>query len=269
MLKAHYNFNLGKGILAIEPFYAAFKDKITKADFQDDCDEFKPEPPSIVGAIGVIDFCGFTVNNCSPIEEEYCGCISLQRFQQELSALVANEQVAQVVINFDSGGGYIMGVQETAELVKSLSAVKPIYAYTSGLMCSAAYKIASQCTNILASPSSMLGSIGVYCEYFDYTKAVADAGIVVKTFQGGSKKTIGSPYISLTPEQEKEIQDDINKEWELFKSVVKSSRGDVQEEFMQGQAFSGKEALELGTNLIDGNLNSLADFVKLLSQSSN
>jgi signal peptide peptidase SppA len=269
MLQAHYNFNLNKGILAIQPYYEAFKNKFTKADMEDEDCDFTIVPPSIVGAIGVIDFKGFTVNDCEPWQEELCGCISLQRFQKDLTALVANEQVSQVVINFDSGGGYIMGVQETAELVNKLSKVKPIYAYTSGLMCSAAYKIASQATNILASPSSMLGSIGVYCEYVDQTKALDIAGIVVKTFQGGSKKTVGSPYISLTPEQEKEIQDDINAEWELFKAVVKSTRGDVQEAFMQGQAFTGKDAITQGTNLADGNINSLDEFIKLLSVSNN
>lgn len=265
MLRAQYNLNLNKAILAIQPFYAAFKDKFTKADMGDDDCDFTPQAPLLVGAIGVIDFKGFTVNDCSPMEEAVFGCISMQRFQKDLSALVANEAVSQVIINFDSGGGYIMGVQETAELIQKLKQSKPIYAYTSGLMCSAAYKVASQCTHIVASQSSMVGSIGVYCEYFDYTKALDESGVVVKTFQGGSKKTVGSPYISLTPDQEKEIQDFIDAEWAEFKSVVKQGRGDVQEEFMQGQWFTGKDAMLKGTNLVDGNANCLDEFVKLLS----
>lgn len=268
-----YSYNLNKGVLALPSYYSSFKAKCehyTKADMDGDWDvdmnDDDDEDSTIqLGSIGIIDFKGFTVNDANPLEELLFGCISMQRFQRDLTSLVANEQITQIVINFDSGGGYIMGVQETAELVATLATNKPIYAYTSGLMCSAAYKVASQCSYIVASPSSMVGSVGVYCEYMDATRAMENQGIVVKTFQGGSKKTIGSPYITLTPEQETEIQDDINGEWEAFKATVKANRGDISEDFLQGQAFTGLEAMELNTNLIDSNCNSIAEFVELLS----
>jgi signal peptide peptidase SppA len=268
MLNTHYKLNLNKPILAVPSYFAAFKDRVIKGDVNPDSNCI-PTTSNVLGQIGVIDFIGFTVNDCSPIEAAVLGCISLQQFQQDLTALVSNDSVSHVVINFDSGGGYIMGIPETAQLIKELSAIKPIYAYTSGLMCSSAYFVASQCTNIIASPSSQVGSIGVYCEYEDDTAALERQGIVIKTFQGGSQKTIGSPYIALTDEQSADIQDNINKQWEDFKAVVVSNRGNVSQDVMQGQSFTGKQALEQNTNLIDGNINSLIEFLELLSAFGN
>ena len=273
MMIEQYNMNLGKPMLVTPQAFTAFKhkyEKFIKADCGDltlpDCEDDKDECDyTVIGDIAILDFKGFTVNDCDELTEFYCGCISLQRIQNCFRLLLNDNNVQRVIINFDSGGGYVQGTDETVSALQALSAKKETYAFTSGLMCSAAFKIASQCRNIVASPSSMVGSIGVYCEYFDYTKMMDTQGIVVKTFQGGEKKTIGSPFIPLTPEQEKEIQDDINVEWEAFKALVRQSRGDVKEEWLQGQAFSGKEAMTKETKLIDGNINTLFDFVELLS----
>jgi signal peptide peptidase SppA len=275
-LLAQYNYNKGKVILATQDFYSAFKSRMeatinTKADFLDTLpDTYGEEVPyTKCGSIAVLDFQGFVVPSCSELEEAFFGLISLQDFCEDLQQAVNDESVTQVVINFNSGGGYTMYGEETSDLIQSLKQIKPIYAYTSGLMCSMAYKVACNCTGILASPSSLVGSIGVYCEYVDYTKMLDIQGIVVKTFQGGSEKTIGSPYISLTPDQEKEIQDDINQSWQEFKDVVTANRGPVKQEFMQGQSFKSKEAITEGTNLIDGNINSIGEFLNLLSSSNN
>ncbi len=271
-LQSQFNHNVGRAKLAQPLFYAAFKEAIeNRKEFiiNEDGSITLDAPYKIVGNIGIIDFKGFTVGECDPLEEIVYGCISMIRFQEDLQALADNEAVTKIIINFNSGGGYIQGIFETAELVSEINQKKPIYGYTAGFMCSAAYRVACRCSALIASPSSYIGSVGVYSEYFDYTGMMDKAGVIVKTFQGGSKKTIGSPYISLTKEQEQEIQDDINNEWAIFKDEVRASRGDVKEEFLQGQAFSGKDAVSLQTKLVDGNLNTLKQFVDILSAQFN
>lgn len=275
-LLQQYQSNVNKAVFATHAAYESFSNRIknrynldTKADSDPELDSMAdncPDDSAICGNIGIIDFKGFTVNTCSELEEICCGCISLQGFQEDLKELVANPLISKVIINFDSGGGYTMGLEETAAVIAELTTKKDIYAYTSGFLCSAAYYLAAYCTNIIASPSSQVGSIGCYCEYLDLTKQLAEEGIEVKTFQGGTKKTIGSPYLSLTPEQEKEIQSEVDRMYEDFKGAMISARGSIPEEVMQGQSYSGKDALALGTNLIDGNLNSLEDMVKAVSQ---
>jgi signal peptide peptidase SppA len=275
-LLTQFNYNRTKAILSTPFAYETFKSKMEKSikdkelkkedAFPGNTIVLTPDKPyAQVGDIAILSFSGFTVNDCSEMDEQFFGCISLQGFCDDLEQAVSDDEINTVVIDFDSGGGYTMYGDETAELVKSLSALKPIYAYTSGLMCSLAYKVACNCTKLIASPTALVGSIGVYCEYFDVSEALAKDGIKVTTFQGGSEKTVGSPYIPLTAEQSKAIQADIDNEWNSFKSLVIANRGNVNDAYMQGQAFTGKEAMTLNTNLIDGNVNSLKQFVSLIS----
>jgi signal peptide peptidase SppA len=257
-----------KPMLATEAGFKAFKSTFDAKALVDVGEMAVSNAPAYrkQNGIGVISFRGFVVNAASPLEEEFFGVVSLERFAKDLKAMMADEDVKQGVIFFDSPGGYTMGVYECAELVKQFAEEKPLYAYTSGLMCSAAYRLASQCSNVFASPSSYVGSVGVYCEYWDLTQAMKMQGVEVKTFQGGSKKTIGSPFISLTKEQEAEIQADIDKEWEAFKSAVRDARGGIKEEFLQGQALTGAEAMDMNTQLVDGLFNSIDDLVATIKE---
>jgi ClpP class serine protease len=282
-LLAQYNYNKGKVLLSLPEYYSAFKHKIervlTKQDFSDDIDTLlNPPPYNKVNDIAIVSFSGFTVGNCSPLEEFIYGCVSLQGFCQRLQAAISDDSINSIVINFDSGGGYTSYGDETCQLVKDLSAIKPIYAYTSGYMCSMAYKVACNCLTLQASPSSLVGSIGTYCEYITYNGAsqlspdgvtvsnLPDLGVTVTTFQLGNQKTIGAETIALSDDQKKMIMSDLTKHGNEFKSLVIANRGNVKDEYLQGQPFLAKEAMELNTNLVDGNINSLNQFVELITK---
>ena len=208
-LLTQYNYNKGKVILAIPECYSAFKTNIESAinskqdlDLDTMSDNGMDNTPYVnINGIAILDFQGFTVSSCSPLEAAFFGLVSLQDFCEDLTEAIEDESVTTVIINFDSGGCYTSYGEETCELLQTLKEVKPIYAYTSGLMCSMAYKIACNCNNIIASPSAIVGSIGTYCEYVTYNGAselsdtgvtvsnLADLGITVTTFQGGPLKT--------------------------------------------------------------------------------
>jgi len=286
-LIAQFNLNKNKVMLALPECYQAFKKRIeeTALDTKQENSGIdgntivltSDKPYSMVGKIAVLEFNGFTVNNCSELEEMFYGCISLQGFCQKLQMAIDDEDVDTVVIDFDSGGGYVGYGDETCQLVKELSQKKQIFAYTSGLMCSQAYAIACNCNYIIASPTALVGSIGTYCEYITYNGAselspdgitvsnLKDFGVTVTTFQGGTDKTIGSESIALNDDQKKKIMADIEEMNNAFKSMVNTNRNGVKDEFMQGQPFYGKEAVKMGTNLIDGTVNSLSQFIQFLS----
>ena len=71
------------------------------------------------------------------------------------------DDIKAVFLDIDSPGGTVAGTPELAATVKSINDRKPVYAFSSGLMASAAYWIASQARAIYATPSAQVGSIGV------------------------------------------------------------------------------------------------------------
>ena len=90
------------------------------------------------------------------------------------------DDIKAVFLDIDSPGGTVAGTPELAATVASINAQKPVYAFSSGLMCSAAYWIASQARAIYATPSAQVGSIGVVQAVIDDTAALDARGIKVE-----------------------------------------------------------------------------------------
>jgi ClpP class serine protease len=101
-------------------------------------------------------------------------------------------------LDIDSPGGTVAGTPELAAAVSALDQKKPVYAFSSGLMASAAYWIASQARAIYATPSAQVGSIGVVQAVVDRSAAINAAGIKVEVFSVGKYKAMGAPGTPLT-----------------------------------------------------------------------
>lgn len=86
-----------------------------------------------------------------------------------IADVAAAEDIAAVVLEVDSPGGMVMGLDAAAEAVKALAAVKPVHALVNPMAASAAYWLASQATDITVTPGAITGSIGVGVETYSYT----------------------------------------------------------------------------------------------------
>jgi ClpP class serine protease len=89
------------------------------------------------------------------------GATSIQVLATDLQAAMDDPSVKSIVLEIDSPGGQVAGIAEFAAQVRAASAVKPVIAYVSDLGASAAYWIAAAASEIVASDTAMLGSIGV------------------------------------------------------------------------------------------------------------
>jgi ClpP class serine protease len=92
---------------------------------------------------------------------ETSGATSLQMLASDLQKALDDPQVRAVLLDIDSPGGAVSGVNEFAGMVRAARAVKPVAAYVGGAGTSAAYWIASAASPLVVEPTAMLGSIGV------------------------------------------------------------------------------------------------------------
>ena len=114
-----------------------------------------------------------------------------------------------VILDIDSPGGTVAGTPELGAAVAALNGQKPVYAFSSGLMCSAAYWIASQAEAIYATPSARVGSIGVVQTVIDNSARLHAEGIKVfgsdaltrdeKLFLGGDYSVRGFDQDAVGP----------------------------------------------------------------------
>ena len=184
------------------------------------------------------------------------GVTSVDVLAKILTEAAEDSSVSAVVLDVDSPGGTVTGTPEASQAVAELSRVKPVVAYTGGMMASAAYWLSVPADAIFAEPSASVGSIGVYAALLDVTRNFEMNGYKTELFKAGKYKAAGVPGVPLTDEQREQIQDEVDEIAGWFKSTVTANRGDVEAETMEGQTFLGRDAV--GVGLVD-QIGTLAD----------
>jgi signal peptide peptidase SppA len=192
----------------------------------------------------------------SAFEMECYGGFDLRDLDNALAQVAADPAIANVMLCFNSPGGSVTGVPETAAKVTALAKRKNVFAFTDGMCCSAAYWIASQAHQIFGTASSDVGSIGVYCAVLDATAALEMEGLKVNFIKDGTYKGMGAPFKPLTDDERDMFQAEVDKIGGMFRGAILSQRPKVDEETMQGQSFFGDDALAAG--LVDAIVPDLA-----------
>lgn len=131
---------------------------------------------SKVGGVAVIPVQGPLSTKNSWLAQLF-GASNYEAIAHDLQVALSDEEVSAIVFDIDSPGGDTTGCAELSKLIYEARDRKPMVAYVSGGMCSAAYWIGSAAHEIVANPASILGSIGVRTMMVDVSKALEAAGI--------------------------------------------------------------------------------------------
>ena len=184
--------------------------------------------------------------------ESMCGCCDIQDIEEMLEECERDPSIKTIILDIDSPGGTSVGVPELANRIKNSS--KEVISFTGSECCSAAYWLGSQASAFYATPSSSVGSVGVYIAFPDCSEAYKMEGVKMDVIKSGSFKGAGIPGTSLDEGQRKMLQQEVEDIHNDFKEAVKSVRAFVEDSSMEGQMFSGKRGAEAGmvTSLING-----------------
>lgn len=194
-------------------------------------------PYAIIPVKGVIG------KNLSEMES-LCGCCDIHDVEEMLEDCERDASIKTIILDIDSPGGTSVGVPELANRIKNCS--KEVISFTGSECCSAAYWIGSQASSFYATPSSSVGSVGVYIAFPDCSEAYKMEGVKMDVIKSGTYKGAGIPGTSLDEGQRKMLQQEVNDIHADFKEAVKSVRSFVEDSSMEGQQFSGKRAAEAG-----------------------
>jgi signal peptide peptidase SppA len=178
---------------------------------------------------------------------------SVQEFTQQLRQAVNDPNVKAIVIDVDSPGGSVSGVDELATEIFNAKKQKKITAVSNCLCASAAYWLASQASEVCVSPSSLTGSIGVYQLHEDDSEALASQGVKVSLISAGKYKTEGNNFQPLDDEARTAMQAMVDDFYSLFTKAVARGRGvavkAVVNGFGQGRVLTAQDAVK--QNLAD------------------
>jgi protease-4 len=137
-------------------------------------------------------------------------------------------------------------------------------AYARKLMASGAYYTGSQADYVYASPSAVVGSIGVIAVDESYQAAFDAMGIKVEIFRAGKYKAPNIAGEGYTQDQRAMEQATVEAMAEEFKQTVLRKRSMANRADMEGQVFTGREAAN--KNLITGLASTFAEALVAFEQ---
>ena len=168
---------------------------------------------------------------------------------KDLEDLAKDDNVKAVVIRVNSGGGSAYASEQIWHQISELKKVKPVVVSMSGAAASGGYYLSSNANWIVADPTTITGSIGIFGLFLDrselYTKKLGINYAEVKTNRNSVFGASGHPF---TPEQLSLLQNNVNRGYMLFKKRVAEGRKMTMEQvenIAQGRVWLGQDAIKL------------------------
>ncbi|MBR9902818.1 MAG: signal peptide peptidase SppA [Gammaproteobacteria bacterium] len=161
------------------------------------------------------------------------------------------ESAAAVVLHINSPGGSPVQSQRIyAEIMRLREqGDKPIIAVIEDIGASGAYYIAAAADEIVASPVSLVGSIGVIYAGFGFEEAIARIGVERRVLTAGENKAFLDPFQPLDNDAEAFWQGVLSQTHRQFIDDVRAGRGERlsdSADIFSGLIWSGEQSIGLG-----------------------
>lgn len=175
--------------------------------------------------------------------------INSKKVIRDLRKLQEDEDVKAVVLRVNSPGGSAYGSEQIWYAISELKKEKPVIVSMGDYAASGGYYISCNADTIVADPTTLTGSIGIF-GMFPNAKGLADKiGVsfdVVKTNQYADFGMLARP---MNNGEKGLVQMYVNRGYDLFLTRCSDGRGISKEELdkiAQGRVWTGSTAKELG-----------------------
>jgi signal peptide peptidase SppA len=180
------------------------------------------------------------------------GVINLSVLESVLTRAFGFDRLRAVALLINSPGGSPTQSALVADRIRGLADLKhvPVLAFCEDVAASGGYWLACAADEIVAHPTSLVGSIGVVSRGFGLHGLLERFGVERRLYTAGANKSRLDPFL---PEREDDVMWLRSMQTELhgmFRDWVCSRRGDRlvtgQQDLFTGEVWSGRRALELG-----------------------
>ena len=180
-----------------------------------------------------------------------------------LRSATQDKNVKAIVFHVNSPGGSALASELIWREVQRAKAVKPVVVVMGELAASGGYYVACNATKIIAAPSTITGSIGVFNLHPDSSGLWARLGFKPETIKLSAHADYGSPDRPLSDSERQNMSRMVERIYTTFKTRVADGRGlsaAQVEEVARGRIWSGAQGVQNG--LVD-ELGTLFDGIRL------
>ena len=178
--------------------------------------------------------------------------------------------IKAIVFRINSPGGSALASEVIWREVELAGQAKPLVVSMGDVAASGGYYIASPATTILASPTTITGSIGVFGLFFNLQKTLdKKLGINVDVVKTNAHSDFFSMFRPMTAEEKAVGQRFVEQTYQTFIGHVSQGRGipvERVDEIGQGRVWSGANAKEI--KLVD-DFGGLTAAIKLAAEKAN
>lgn len=194
-------------------------------------------------------------SSSNPWSGEQCGSETMVSALREARNRRA---VKAIVLRVDSPGGSGQASDDIWQEVRRARAQKPVIVSMSNLAASGGYYIACGADRIVAEPTTLTGSIGVFGGKLNLLGLYQKLGLNIETVSRGRNAEMLSPFRDFTPQERDRYQAQLDDFYRVFLARVAEGRGMSEERadsLGRGRVWAGLSAQRFG--LVDtlGGLN--------------
>ena len=171
------------------------------------------------------------------------------KVSKDLEDLADDDDVKAVVIRINSGGGSAYASEQMWRAIQLVKAKKPVVVSMGGMAASGGYYMSCSANWIVAEPTTLTGSIGIFGMFPDMSGLVTQKlGVKfdeVKTNKNSAFGTMARPF---SEEEMAYLSSYISRRYSLFRQRVADGRHmsvDAVEKVAQGHVWVGQDALKI------------------------
>lgn len=176
-------------------------------------------------------------------------CIVGNEVCKDLENLSYNDDVKAVVIRINSGGGSAYASEQMWHQITELKKKKPVVVSMGGMAASGGYYMSCNASWIVAQPTTLTGSIGIFGMIPDRSELLTHKlGIKFDKVQTNKNSLMGSNARPMNAEEIAFLTQSINRGYNLFRQRVADGRKlniEQVEAIAQGHVFLGQDALKI------------------------
>lgn len=177
------------------------------------------------------------------------GQMKSENIVKELNRLADNDDVKAVVLRVNSPGGSAFGSEQMWFAAKQLREKKPLIVSMSDYAASGGYYMSCIADTIVAQPTTLTGSIGIFGMFPNFEGIVDKIGVNFSVVKTNELSDFGNTMRPMTASERIILQNYINRGYELFVSRCAEGRNTSNDEIKriaEGRVWTGADALSIG-----------------------
>lgn len=206
----------------------------------------KNQPKDKSGNVVAVYYASGEIDGTQGEGSEY---IDSEEMAADLRRLKEDEDVRAVVLRVNSPGGSAYGSEQIWYAVSELKKEKPVIVSMGDYAASGGYYLSCCADTIVAEPTTLTGSIGIFGLYPNVQGLTEKIGLDFDVVKTNRFADFGTPGRPLNADESSLMQMMVNEGYDLFLERCAQGRGMTKEEVDkvgQGRVWTGVDALELG-----------------------